>query len=74
MAKLYYRKIDICSNCSFYHIKNNLEGYNRRCVLVGEDLKEGDEIPSWCTLSEYEEKIEVNETGDIWVKIKKSDG
>ncbi len=73
MAKLYYRKVEICSKCAFYHIKN-LEGYTRRCVLVGKDLMDGDEIPVWCPLADYEEKIEANETGNIWVKIKKSDG
>jgi hypothetical protein len=37
MSKLYYRKVDVCSNCAFHHINN---------------------------LIDYEEKIEVNESGN----------
>lgn len=72
MAKLYYRKIETCSNCPFHYI-NNLEGYSSRCVLAAKDM-ENKNIPEWCPLTNYEEKIEVNETGNVWVKINTKNG
>ena len=70
MAKLYYRKVKVCSNCPFHYI-NNLEGFARRCVLAAKALDDK-EIPEWCPLTDYEEKIEVNETENVWIKINKS--
>jgi hypothetical protein len=66
-SKLFYKKIDTCSKCAFYHV-NNTEGFPCRCVLVGKDL-ENKEIPEWCPLIDYQEKIEANETENVWVKI-----
>jgi len=35
-----------------------------------ENVKYPFTIPDWCPLDEYKEKIDVNETGNVWVKIK----
>lgn len=68
MSKLYFRKIETCSTCPFIYI-NNLDDFSKRCTLEGKQI-ETEDIPSWCKLVNYEEKIEVNETERVWVKIK----
>lgn len=72
MTKVYYRKIEVCPNCPFHYV-NNLEGFSRKCILEAKTLDDK-EIPDWCPLADYEEKIEADETGNVWIKIKKSNG
>ena len=68
MAKLHYRKVKLCSTC-VYHYIDNTRDFTRRCVSVGQDI-EGEDFPEWCPLIDYEEKIEANETENVWVKIR----
>lgn len=70
MTKLHYRKVEHCSSC-VYHYIDNLDNFSRRCVMVGQQIETGpDEFPDWCPHVDYEEKIEVNESESVWVKIK----
>lgn len=65
--KLYFRKIESCKVCPFY-FTDHLNNFSKRCTSIGKDI-ESDSIPEWCPLIEYQEKIEVNETERVWIKI-----
>ena len=67
MAKLVYKKIEVCGECPEY-FKGQTPNESH-CKFTGMKL-DGEEIPRWCHLVNYEEKEEGNETGRVWVKIR----
>lgn len=67
MAKLYYKKVGKCSDCpnSFRHQMGPQHDY---CLLTDKSISIN--IPEWCPLIDYMERIEANETENVWLKIK----
>lgn len=69
--KLYYKKVNTCGDCpnlsdgSMSNCNYNKKEPRNICFFLNKDLT----IPEWCPLIEYEERIEVNETKRVWVKI-----
>lgn len=74
--RLYYKKIERCVDCPEkimreLRLDDKKIPYSKNanfCSVTNQELF--DEIPTSCPLMEYQEKIEANETGNVWVKIK----
>jgi hypothetical protein len=71
MRKAYVKELHSCAQCPDYSNNNNGDKmpicwFASRKII----LETGEHFPHWCHLIEYEEKIEANETGRVWVKIK----
>jgi hypothetical protein len=63
MTKLYFKKIERCSECPQYHENPPHCKFNDIKIIT-------DNIPNWCHLANYEEKIEANESERVWIKIR----
>lgn len=78
--KLYHKKVERCADCPERIIRemrltDKEIPYSRNvefCKVTQDELF-GD-IPPHCPLMDYQEKIEANETGNVWVKISGNNG